>query len=161
MITRIIKHNDLKILDIEDYVLKFDGDSIKILDKNGIVTGGKIEDLRTKLSEIHNQSEAFFFENISINYLNNAMLFVKNQFEKYNSISLGMIYLDILGNNEKAPLLYRRYTSDYLLNNQPEVLFINSKQCPGIPTEIDKNLLIDFMQRTPILYYPGEYLQLV
>lgn len=159
MIVRIVQHNNLKILDKEDFVLKFSGEYIKILDRSELVVGA-LSEHRDKLNLIYNQASYFFLEEVAVKYNSGAMDFIQDKFTYYQGIDLGMLYFDIMGSVQKKGWYGKRYSAESIQGNKPPVAFLNKKVCPGIPMVLDQQLLFDLIQKTPILYYPGEYLEI-
>jgi hypothetical protein len=158
MITRIIRHNHLALQDIEDYVLKFEGDMVKILSKDGIL-GGYAKEHHKELIKIYENSTLFFMEEVDIEYNPNAMNFISQMFAKYTAPPLGMLYTNILGNKSQLPWYGSRYSTDTILNNMPPVAFVNKVMCPGLPMMFEQKLLGEIAQKAPIIYYPAELLK--
>lgn len=160
MITRIVQHNVLSFQEQEDYLLKFEGEMVKIHTKEGLV-GGLAKDHHSTLIEIYNNSSIFILEEVAVKYRDSTIEFVKSLFNYYEQIELGMLYMDVIGNENKNSIYGQRYAAATIMNNKPPVAFVNKKLCPGLPTSLNQSLLAEIVQKSPVLYYPGEYMDLI
>lgn len=151
---RIIKHGNMGIKGPENFVLKFDGNTAHV-NIGGNITIAPIDDLKNEIMAIGEQAEIFLMESIEVDF---APGFLDYQLETFREVTpiLGMIYFDVL-----PTYIGQRYTPDFVVQKTPPVALLNKTYCPGIPIQLDQNLVMQLVSKAPVLYVPTDEVNVV
>jgi len=159
MITRIIQHHNFNKQGFEDCIIRFDKQNVTIV-RGDKTFGGPISELHAELVAVYNESDIFLMEELAVNYDDRFVKQISSLFNYYANPHLGMIYFDLIGNENTPSIYYQRYTPEFVLGNKPKVSALNKLLCPGLPMMLDLPLLEEIAQKAPILYIPGDLVTL-
>lgn len=149
-ICRIVKHDNLALKGSEQFVLKFDGDTVYINSGNGL-NSGPVQNLHQEIVAIADQSDYFLLEDLEVDYKEGFLDKLNNIFSRYSQPSLGMIYFDVL-----PTYIGERYSPDFLMKNKPPVGLLSKSLCPGLPMVLDQQILMEMIGKAAILYIPTD-----
>lgn len=149
-VTRIIRHNNIQIKELERFAIKIDGTTVQINSSINGLSGGPVQDLHQEIVNIFQESDLFLLESYDVNYKPGFLDKIIQKFMQYTKPELGMIYFDVIPH-----FIGERYTPQYVGTHIPEICVLNKKYCPGLPLQMDINLLQQLVNQAPILYIPN------